>query len=293
MTEIKYDLMKHKKLWFIISLLVIIPGLISLTFQGLNLGIDFTGGNLWHLKFTEVVDTAQVRQVLADYGLEGSTIQSISNNEYIIRTKVVDQDTTAAILNSFSSQVGSYESLRNELVGPVIGQELTLKALYALLIAAILMVVYITYRFEWSFAVAAIAAIMHDVLITLSVFSIFQIEIDSAFVAAILTVIGYSINDTIVIFDRIRENVKYRKSGTLEELVNASVWQTMGRSINTGLTVVFVLLAMLFFGGETTKVFVLALLIGVISGAYSSIFNASPIWLKLKGWEKKRKRIVA
>jgi preprotein translocase subunit SecF len=293
MSEIRYDLMAKKKIWFIISLLVIIPGIISLAFQGLNQGIDFTGGNLLHFKFNQAADTQQVRTVLGEFGLEGSRIQAIDNREYIIRTTVIDQDTAASIMSSLSSEIGELETLRNELVGPVIGKELTTKALYALAIAAVIMVVYITYRFEFSFALAAVAAILHDVLVTLSIFSIFQIEVDSAFVAALLTVIGYSINDTIVIFDRIRENLKYRKGGTLEQLVNASVWQTMARSINTALTVIFVLVAMLLFGGETTKVFVLALLIGVISGAYSSVFNASPIWLEIKAWEKRHRHAAS
>lgn len=290
MTVIKYDLMAKRKIWYIISLLIIIPGLISMAFQGLNLGIDFTGGNLLHFNFAEPADTEDIRNVLGQYGLEGSRIQSTDNREFIIRTVAINQDTVFNIMDSLRADVGEFESLRNELVGPVIGKELTTKALYALAIAAVAMVIYITYRFEFSFALAAIMAILHDALVTLSIFSIFQIEVDSAFVAALLTVIGYSINDTIVIFDRIRENLKYRKGGTLEHLVNTSVWQTMARSINTALTVIFVLIAMLIFGGETTKVFVLALLIGVISGAYSSVFNASPVWLEIKAWEKKRRR---
>ncbi|MBS4024103.1 MAG: protein translocase subunit SecF [Clostridia bacterium] len=293
MTEIRYDLMGKKKIWYIISLLVIIPGIISMVFQGLNLGIDFTGGNLLHLKFNQAADTQQVRTVLGEFGLEGSLIQTIDNREYIIRTTVIDQDTVTAIMGGLRAEIGELEILRNELVGPVIGKELTIKALYALAIATVIMVVYITYRFEFSFALAAIIAIIHDVLIILSVFSIFQMEINSYFMAAILTIIGYSVNDTIVIFDRIRENLRYHKGGTLEQLLNSSVWQTMARSINTALTVVFVLLPMMFFGGETTKLLVLALLIGVISGAYSSIFIASPVWLEIKAWEKRHRRVTS
>ena len=290
MAEFKYDLMARKKLWFIISLLVILPGIFSLAFQGLNLGIDFTGGAILHVKFDQATETSVIRESLSQYGLEGSTIQAVDNREFIIRTTVISADTLHSISQSFRDNIGSFDLLRNELVGPVIGKELTLKALYALLIASVLMVIYISYRFELSFAIAAIVAILHDALVVLSIFSIFQIEVGAAFVAAILTVIGYSINDTIVIFDRIRENLKYQKGGTLSELVNTSVWQTMARSINTALTVIFVLVAMLLFGGETTKNFILALLIGVISGAYSSVFNASPVWLEIKAWQRKRKR---
>ena len=151
------------------------------------------------------------------------------------------------------------------------------------------MLIYITYRFEFKQGVAAIIAILHDALVVLGIFSILQLEVDSAFVAAILTIIGYSINDTIIIFDRIRENLKTRRKGeTLEDLVNTSLWQTLARSINTVLTVMFVLLALYFLGGTTIKNFVLAMLIGVVSGAYSSIFNASPVWVDLKLREKRK-----
>jgi preprotein translocase subunit SecF len=285
--------MARKKIWFIISLVIIIPGIISLAFQGLNLGIDFTGGNLLHLKFDQPTDTQQVRAVLGEFRLEGSRIQAIDDREYIIRTTVINQDTVASVISNLRSAIGELETLRNEQVGPVIGKELTTKALFALAIAAVIMVIYITYRFEFSFALAAITAIFHDALVILSIFSIFQIEVDTAFIAANLTVIGYSINATIVIFDRIRENSKYRKGGTLEMLVNASVWQTMARSINTSLTVICVLLTMLLFGGETTKIFTLAFLIGVVSGLYSSVFLASSAWLEIKAWEKRRRRIAA
>lgn len=292
MSEIKYNIMAKKKIWFFISLLIIIPGIISLGFQGLNLGIDFTGGALFHVSFDQSVETIEVREVLTQYGLEGSRIQQVSDKEYIIRTVVIDTHMADQLFKSLEEDIGQFEVLRNELVGPIIGKELTLKAIYALLIASVLMVIYISYRFELSFAIAAIIAILHDVFVTLSMFSIFQIEVDSAFVAAILTVIGYSINATIVIFDRIRENLKYRQRGSLEQLANTSVWQTLARSINTALTVVFVLVSMLLFGGETTKVFILAMLIGVVSGAYSSVLIASPVWLQIKELQKKRKQMA-
>ncbi|MBS4024529.1 MAG: protein translocase subunit SecF [Clostridia bacterium] len=289
MAVVRYDLMRKKNTWFIISLLIIIPGIISLAIQGLNLGIDFTGGNLWHLRFIESTSPQEIRNILGQFGLEGSKIQSVSDQEYIVRMGVIEEKTAESVLSALDVGVGEFEMLRNEHVGPTIGREIANKAIVALVIAAAIMLAYITYRFEFSFAIAAIIALIHDVLVTLGIFSIFQIEVESAFIAAILTVIGYSINDTIVIFDRIRENLKYRKGGTLEQLVNASIWQTMTRSINTSLTLIFVLIAMLLFGGTTTKVFIMAMLIGVVSGAYSSIFIASPVWLEIKSWEKKKK----
>ncbi|MEL7568011.1 MAG: protein translocase subunit SecF [Dehalobacterium sp.] len=275
------NLIGRRKVWYIISLLIIIPGIFSLFIQGLNLGIDFTGGNLIQVKFEQNVTSAQVRNVFSEHVKEGISVQETDNNNFLIRTPVLTEEQGAQVISSLTSQLGKNEILRNELVGPLIGKELALNALYALAIASVLMVVYITFRFEFKFALAAIAALLHDVLIVVVLFSIFQIEIDSAFVAAILTIIGYSVNDTIVVFDRIRENLRGNKKEDRELLVNRSVIQTLSRSINTVLTTLFPLIALLLFGGATIKVFALALLIGITSGCYSSIFIASPLWLDL------------
>lgn len=272
----------QRKIWYIISLLLFIPGIVSLFINGLNLGIDFTGGNLIQLKFEQNVNSQQIRSVLEEFDLAGSAVQESGNNSYLIRTKTISQQEENKIMDAFRGKLGKLEILRNEKVGPVIGKELTLNAIYALIFASILMVIYITVRFEFLFGIAAIVALLHDVFITIGVFSIFQIEVDSSFVAAILTIIGYSINDTIVIFDRIRENLRITKKVPLDELIDNSIKQSMARSINTVLAVMFVLFALLLVGGETTRIFSLALLVGVASGAYSSIFNASPIWYDLK-----------
>lgn len=283
------NLIKMRKIWYIISIVVIIPGIISLMLNGLNLGIDFTGGNLMEVRFDQPIVVEKVRAVVSSQGLEGShSIQKIGANSYLIRTKALNQDESNNLIKALNKDAGKMTVLRNETVGPTIGKELTVKALLALLVASVLMVIYITIRFEFKQGIAAIVALLHDALVVLGVFSLFQFEVDSSFVAAILTIIGYSINDTIVIFDRIRENLRSKKKGeTLEDLVNVSLWQTMARSINTVLTVVFVLLALYLLGGSTIKNFVLAMLIGVASGAYSSIFNASPIWVDLKLMEKR------
>jgi len=279
-----------RKIWYIISLLVIIPGLISLMVQGLNLGIEFTGGNLLEVRFENPVPVEKVRQVVSAQGLEFSRgIQKSGTSDYLIRTRHLtqeEQDKLMAALNS----LGKYTVLRNESIGPTIGRELTTKALLALLIASVLMIIYISIRFEFKQGIAAVIALIHDTLVVTGVFSLFQIEVDGAFVAALLTIIGYSINNTIVIFDRIRENMLHRKKGeSLEDIVNASLWQTLTRSINTVLTVVFVLVALYFLGGSTIRNFVLALLIGVVSGAYSSICNAGPLWVDFKLMEKRAK----
>ena len=295
----KFDIIGKRYWFFLLSALVIIPGIISMGVQGFNLGIDFTGGTLLDLKFQQPVTVAQVREVLKDYHLENSTIQlavgseTESSQNVFVRTPVLAEEVRKDVLTGMNNKLGAFDILRIEKVGAVIGSELTKNALIALIVSWILMIGYITYRFEFKFAVSGIAALLHDILLVLGVFSILQKEIDASFVAAILTIVGYSINDTIVIFDRIRENLKtHRKSESFTDLVNRSIWQTMTRSIYTVLTVLFATASLYFFGGETTKNFSLALLIGISSGAYSSIFNASPIWVTWKEYEE-RKRLAA
>ncbi|MFZ5943322.1 MAG: protein translocase subunit SecF [Bacillota bacterium] len=282
------DFVGKRKIWYILSLLIIVPGLFSLALQGLNLGIDFAGGNLVQVSFDKEVAIKELRDALNAVGLQDSGIQASDDNTFIIKTKVMEQAEQDQMIAALVKEVGKTEILRSEKVGPTIGKELRNAGLKALVIAIFLMVVYITFRFEFKFAIAAIIALLHDILVTLGVFSLLQIEVDSYFIAAVLTIFGYSINDTIVIFDRIRENMKKSRKVDLAELVNSSIMQTLTRSINTVLTVIFVLLALYFLGGQTTKIFVLALLIGITSGAYSSIFTASPIWLDLRRFGKNK-----
>ena len=295
----KFDIIGKRYWFFLLSAIAIIPGIISIAVQGFNLGIDFTGGTLLDLKFSRPVTVTEVRGALKEFNLENSTIQLAvkdqvdSSPNVFIRTHVLSDDERRVVLTGVEKSLGSFETLRTEKVGAVIGSELTMNAIIALLISWVLMVGYITYRFEFKFAVAGIFAIAHDIVLVLGVFSLLQKEVDASFVAAILTIVGYSINDTIVIFDRIRENLKtHSKTQSFAELVNYSIWQTMTRSVYTVLTVVMATAALYFFGGETTKNFSLALLIGFISGAYSSIFNASPIWVTWKEYEE-RKRLAA
>lgn len=292
----KFDIIGKRYLWFVLSALIIIPGLISMAVQGFHLGIDFTGGTLLDLKFARPVTVAEVRDVLKDYNLDNSTIQlaatekTEASQNVFVRTHVLSEDERRAALNGMQQKLGDFDVLRVEKVGAVIGSELTRQAILSVLAASALMIVYITYRFEFKFAVSGILALLHDVLVVLGVFSIIQAEIDATFVAAILTIVGYSINDTIVIFDRIRENLKNQRKGeSLVELVNHSIWQTMTRSIYTVMTVLFAAASLYFFGGETTKNFSLALLIGISIGAYSSIFTASPIWITWKLYEERRR----
>ena len=268
-----------------------IISLISIFTKGFNFGIDFTGGTIIEMEFQQEVTLPQVRDVLREYNLDNATIQlsgDASNVEaskdVMIRTMDLEENERKAVMASLKDEIGDYTVLREEKVGATIGGELITDALMATVISWILIILYVSYRFEWRFGVAAILTLIHDVLIVLSVFSFLQKQVDSSFVAAILTIIGYSINDTIVIFDRIRENQRlhFKRGGDLNELANRSIYQTLTRSLYTVFTVLFTTFALYFFGGDTTKDFSFALLIGFFSGSYSSIFVASPLWVVLK-----------
>ena len=289
-----FHFIKLRKIWYVFSAILIIPGLIFLFSQGLHLGIDFTGGNLMDLRFSQATSVEQVREVLGGVGLGDSSIQQSGETDFIIRTSELSEDQNINLVQALKANFGEFTILRNERVGPIMGRELLNKALGALVVASILMIFYISWRFEFKQGLAAVLGLLHNVLFVLGVFSIFQLEVDSAFVAAILTIIGYSINDTIVIFDRIRENMLNKKKGEiLEDVINASLWQTIARSINTVLTVVMILVALLLLGGSTIHNMVLALLIGVVCGAYTSICIASPLWYEMKKLETRPKTKAA
>ncbi|MEW6082303.1 MAG: protein translocase subunit SecF [Bacillota bacterium] len=286
------NFMGHSRLWLTLSLVLILVGLafIALPGYGMRLGIDFTGGSLLDLKFQEPTSTMAIREVMAKHGLGNSVIQraSADGREIIIRTRPLEEELRREVTQDLKSEVSEFEVVRIEEVKGVISRELTQKAFLALAIAVAGMLVYITLRFEFKFAVAAIVALAHDVLIVVGVFSILGMEVNSSFVAAVLAIIGYSINDTIVIFDRIRENLKSRKKESLEEVVNNSLNQTLGRSINTSLTTLLAVGAVFVFGGKTTQDFALALIVGIVSGTYSSLLVASPIWV----WWKNREALA-
>jgi preprotein translocase subunit SecF len=278
-----FHFIKLRKIWYTISILIIIPGIISLFSQGLNLGIDFTGGSLLDLKFSSPATTEQVRGVLNEFGLEGAPIQQSAEDSFLIRTRELTEDESKSVIIEFKSKLSEVNVLRSERVGPVMGKELIFKAFQALALASVLIVIYVAYRFEFKQGIAAILAVLHDVFLVVGVFSVFQLEIDSSFVAAVLTIVGFSLMDTIIIFDRIRENSILKKKGELlEDVINRSLWQTMSRSINTTMMVLIVLAALLIFGGATMRNMVLALLIGITTGAYSSICVATPLWFDIK-----------
>jgi len=293
----KFDIAGHRKIWFLISLILIIPGFICMGMRGFNFGIDFTGGTIMDLRFEQAVTLPDVRSSLAKFDLDGSTIQLSgaeagveSSENVMIRTVDLEETRRKEVMASLAQDVGPYTVLREEKVGATIGGELITNAVLALVISWALIILYVAYRFEWRFGVSAVLALIHDIIIVLAVFSFTQRQIDSSFIAALLTIVGYSINDTIVIFDRIRENMKlhFRRGGDVNELVNRSVYQTLTRSLYTVFTVLFTTLALYWFGGETTKDFAFALLVGFASGCYSSIFIASQLWIELRNRTEKR-----
>ena len=266
--------------------------------RSFNMGIDFTGGTIMDLRFEKAVNINDVRSVLNDYDLSNSTIQlsgdSSSSTEaqnVMIRTVDLEEQDRKEVMSALSDKLGDYQVLREEKVGATMGTELIMNAIYATIISWILIIAYVSYRFEFKFGIAAVLGLIHNVLIVLGAFALTQRQVDSSFIAALLTIIGYSINDTIVIFDRIRENLKlhFRKNGDIVELVNVSIFQTMTRSIYTVCTVLFATFSLYFFGGDTTKDFAFAMLIGFFCGAYTSIFIASPLWVTFKRFSDKRK----
>lgn len=293
------DIIGKKRFFFIFSAILIIPGVVSLFLFGLRLSIDFTGGTLmeFRIKNSELkVDKEEIKKIVNGQGIEVGSVQSSGENTYLLRMKPLEPEQNEKIKNALKEKVGETEELRFETVGPVVSGELTRKALWALSLALIMIILYIAWAFRavpkpassWRFGVCAVAALVHDVLVVAGIFSLlghfYQVEIDTLFITALLTVIGFSVHDTIVVFDRIRENLKRMPASSFPQVVNESILQTLIRSINTSVTVVLVLLALLLLGGTTLRWFVAALLIGVISGTYSSIFNASPL---LVVWHEK------
>jgi preprotein translocase subunit SecF len=279
----KFDFIKNRKIVYIISAVIILIGLISIIFQGFNYGIDFAGGTLLQIRFDKSVSTTELRNVLSEFNLSQSTIQNLSDNEFVIRTEKIDSEQRKEILSAFRENLTDLEILRVETVGPVVGENLKKLALSALFFAFIGIILYITMRFEFKFSIISILALSHDCLIVLGIFSLLQKEITISIIAAVLTIIGYSLNNTIVILDRLRENIKFKTREPFENLINLSINQSLSRTINTALTTVLPVLALYFFGGNILSDFALALFIGMVAGTYSSVFIASPLLLE---WNK-------
>ena len=279
----KFSIVKRYKIFFAITITFLIIGLGSMFVKGFNMGIDFTGGSIMDLQFHKTVSVAEIRDVLKERDLGNAIIQLESSDSAVtsakgvlIRTGVISDEQRQQVMADLKSKLGDFDIQRVENVGATIGGELIQQAVLAIVLSWVLMIAYITIRFEFRFALAAIIALIIDVTVTLSYFSLFHVEMDSSFVAALLTVVGYSVNGTIVIFDRIRENLKiHRRSDN-------SIWQTMGRSIYTVGTSLFAVVSIFLWGGETIRNFAFAMLVGFSSGAYTSTLLAGPLWMLLR-----------
>ncbi|MFP4200786.1 MAG: protein translocase subunit SecF [Clostridia bacterium] len=285
-----FSLMDSRRYWFGFSAILIVIGMISLAFQGLNLGVDFTGGSVLELDYSSPVTSGEVEGVLAEFEeMSGHQVIRIGEAEapiMRIKSPAIPDGEDREELYAALGRLGDYEISSMDMVSPVIGRELTRNGLAALAVALVGMVMYITVRFQFRFAATAVITLLHDSLITLGMFSLLRVEVDQAFIAAILTIVGYSVNDTIVIFDRIRENLKYRTRGEmLSTLVDKSIHQSLSRSLITSITTFAAIAGIYLFGGASIKNFTFALMLGIVVGTYSSIFVASPIWLT---WSEKR-----
>ena len=283
------NVIKHYKFWFAVSGIILLAGIFSLIAFGLKPGIDFTGGTLTQLEFAKQPDYNKIKDILAKENIGDIQVQQAGDRDVIIKTQVLSKTQHDQIEADLQNNIGTFTEITYTNIGPTIGKELRTNAAYQLILVSLGIVLYIAYAFRkvtrpitaWKFGWAAIIALLHDLFVVAGIFSIlghfFGVEVDSLFVTAMLTVLGFSVHDTIVVFDRIRENLKLEAGQPIDHIVNHSINQTIVRSLNTSLTVLFVLLAMLLFGGSTIHNFVLALFIGIIAGTYSSIFIASPI----------------
>ncbi|MBN2008498.1 protein translocase subunit SecF [candidate division KSB1 bacterium] len=289
------DFLGKRKLAAIFSFLLIIIGLVSLIMHGgPNEGIDFTGGTTIRLKFEKPIQVGEIRDILSDIGQGKSEIKKLGEGGEVLIS--VEQQSNIGeisdlITNELSNKIpdNKFEILERDTVGPRIGKELERAAVWAVLSALVLILIYISYRFEFKFAVGAVVALFHDVIITIGVFSVLNLEISLAVVAAFLTIVGYSLNDTIVVFDRIRENLKVMRREEYTTIFNTSINQTLSRTILTSLTTFLVVIILFLFGGEVIHNFSFALLVGIIVGTYSSIFVASPLVVEWQLSQDKKK----
>lgn len=281
-------IVEKTKLWFAISLIVIVIGMGFMVTKGLNLGIDFKGGTVLDFKMNQTFVKVDVDKIIDKYAKNqyvSKTVDDAKNIEITIKSDALSPDKIAVLVKEIKDEFKKSELISQDTIGASVGNELKSKALVGLIIATICMLAYIGFRFELKFGAAAVIALMHDILITVGVYAVFQIPVNSTFIAAILTIVGYSINDTIVIFDRIRENQKNMRKAPIEDVINVSVTQTMSRSINTVATTLFTIVSVYVFVPSIRELSG-PLIIGILVGCYSSIFIASPVWYLLKRKKK-------
>jgi preprotein translocase subunit SecF len=271
---------------------LLLVGIASLVLhKGPRYGVDFTGGTLLQVEFTEPTTVSEVRGVIAGAGIENAQIQQLGeSNEFLIRTQAFE-GIVESVEQLFTEAYGpDGYSMSADAVGPKVGSELQRKAAIAILMSFALTLVYLAFRFEWRFGVAAVIATFHDITITFGFISLFDIEITLATVAAILTILGYSLNDTIVVFDRIRENLKKRRKDRYEDIVNSSINETLPRTVLTSGTTLVTLLALFILGGTVVRPFALVLILGIVIGTYSSIFVASPALLEIEHRSRRKEK---
>ncbi|SEM18364.1 SecD/SecF fusion protein [Paenibacillus sp. cl141a] len=281
-----FDFVGKSRIFYVLSIVITILGLVFLLTRGLNYGVDFQSGSNVDISLSKPLTTEQINTVLEEAGIGEDASVTPGNDRVNIRFSEVLTEDQDQKLRSGIEKLDEKATFEINTVDPEMAKELGRNAIYAVLISCIGIIIYVSIRFEWRFAIAAIVALLHDAFVVISIFSILGLEVDLTFIIAVLTIIGYSINDTIVIFDRIRENLRFTKIkrvSDLKDLVNKSLSQTIGRSIYTALSVFIAAFFMLLLGGESIQMFSLAICIGLAFGAYSSIFIASPLWLLLKG----------
>ena len=284
--KVNLHIIRNIKYYLSVSIILVVLSIVVFFAKGLNYGIDFTGGNLFQLKYNEKKITLteinenldKLSEKLPQVNSNSRKVQISEDGTVILRVPELKEEDKKEVLNSLQ-ELGAFNLDKEDKVGASIGDDLKKSAIYSLGIGAILIVLYITLRFEFSFAIGGILSLLHDIIIAVGFIALMGYEVDTPFIAAILTILGYSINDTIVIYDRIRENLKRRhnKNWTLEDCMDESVNQTAIRSLNTSITTLFSVIALLIFGGASLKTFIMTLLIGILAGTYSSIFIATPI----------------
>lgn len=277
------QIIKNSKKWVSISAIAILISLVTLFTKGLNYGIDFSGGNLFQLKFEKVLDSKEVNasldklaESIEQFSPNARKVQISEGHDLLIRIEEITEDQKIEFYNNIK-EVGKYEIIKEDKVGASVGSELKKSAILSLLIGGMMIILYITLRFQFKFAIAAILALMNDILIAVGGIALLGYEINTPFIAAMLTILGYSINDTIVVFDRIRETLKRKSDSNFGELLDKSINQVVTRSINTSVTTLLAIIAILVFGGDSLRTFITTLLIGTIAGTYSSIFIATPL----------------
>lgn len=279
-------IIEKTKIWFAISLIIMLLGLVFIIKDGLNFGIDFKGGTLVQIKMNKEFDRNDIEKILKKYTNDYTTNEARdkdNNIELEIRSNSLKDEQIKPMFNEIKGKykLKDEDLLSRQRIGASVGKELRQKAILSLVIANVAMLIYVGIRFEFKFGLAAILALVHDIIITISIYAIFQIPLNSSFIAAVLTIVGYSINDTIVVFDRIRENGKKYRRKSAEEVANLSITETMRRSIFTALTTLFTITAVYIYV-PSVREFALPLIIGIVFGAYSSIFIASPLWTIFK-----------